>query len=57
MTVEQITRKLQAIEITIAGELSNANFLALCERYDDLSEQLTNLNHGVNQTHEFGLIS
>jgi len=49
MTVEQITRKLQAIEITIAGELSNANFLALCERYDDLSEQLTNLNQGVRQ--------
>ena len=39
-TERSLERKLLALQIDMAGECTNEAFLAMCERYDDLDEQL-----------------
>jgi hypothetical protein len=43
MTRKQIERKLLALQIDMAGESTNAEFVAMCERYDELHQMLTDL--------------
>lgn len=43
MTRKQIERKLWALEIDMAGESTNVEFVAMCERYDELHQMLTDL--------------
>ena len=46
MTRKQIERKLWALEIDMAGESTNAEFVAMCERFDELHEMLDEYCHG-----------
>ena len=50
MTRKQLERKLYALEIDMAGDSTNAEFLAMCERFDDLHEMLANLSETTQWT-------
>lgn len=52
MTRKQIERKLWALEIDIAGESTNAEFVAMCERFDDLHEMLSAIDHTESGYHD-----
>ena len=43
MTRKEIERKLRALQIDIAGDSTNSDFLAMCERLDELDEMLQDL--------------
>ena len=43
MTRKQIERKLAALRIDIAGDSTNSEFLAMCERFDELHQMLADL--------------
>ncbi len=50
MTRKQIERKLLALEIDMAGDSTNAEFVAMCERFDALHEMLANLSETTQWT-------
>jgi hypothetical protein len=43
MTRKEIERKILALRIDIAGDSTNSDFLAMCERFDELDEMLKDL--------------
>jgi hypothetical protein len=43
MTRKEIERKILALRIDIAGDSTNSDFLAMCERFDELDEMLLDL--------------
>jgi hypothetical protein len=43
MTRKEIERKILALRIDIAGDSTNSDFLAMCERLDELDEMLLDL--------------
>ena len=43
MTRKEIERKILALRIDIAGDSTNEEFLAMCERFDELEEMLLDL--------------
>jgi hypothetical protein len=43
MTRKEIERKILALRIDIAGYSTNEEFLAMCERLDELDEMLQDL--------------
>ena len=40
MTRKEIERKISALQIDIAGDSTNEEFLAMCERFDELHQML-----------------
>tara|TARA_R110002124_G_scaffold223830_1_gene389140 strand:- start:143 stop:364 length:222 start_codon:yes stop_codon:yes gene_type:complete len=43
MTRKQIERKISELQIDIAGDSTNSDFLAMCERFDELHQMLDDL--------------
>tara|TARA_R100000908_G_scaffold61736_1_gene40101 strand:+ start:57 stop:227 length:171 start_codon:yes stop_codon:yes gene_type:complete len=44
MTRKEIERKLLALRIDMAGDSTNSNFLAMCERFDELHQMLADFD-------------